>query len=121
VECLFETENLIKGKDEELEKIRNKKREVMKILEACFNRFDPLDQVLGLRNGKVWSQKLGWPLLAPQSVQGLEHLELKGPAVLGPGVRLFGKSVLKNSVLGSQVVWRGELDNDIVLKFSPGQ
>ena len=95
-----------------------KKGGVKKILEAGFARFDPQDQIVGLKNGRTWSQKLGWPLLAPQSVRGLENLELKGAAVLGSEVQLFGKSALKDSVLGSGISWKGALDGDIVLKIS---
>ena len=91
--------------------------EIKKVLEEWFARFDPKDQIVGVKNGKKWAEKWGWPLLAPDSVKGLEQLELKGPAVLGPGVHLFGKSLLKNCVLGSQLSWKGELNNDIVLKF----
>ena len=95
---------------------RGRQGEIKKILEACFARFDPQDQIVGLKNGRVWSKKLGCPLLAPKSVRGLEKLELKGAAVLGSEVQLFGRSVLKDSVLGFKVSWRGELNKDIVLK-----
>ena len=94
-------------------------REIKKILETCFSRFDSEDQIIGLKNGKMWSKKLGFPLLAPNSVKGLEKLQLTGSAVLGPEVHLFGKSQLKDSVLGSQVSWKGNLIDDIILKFFP--
>ena len=97
----------------------NQKNKGLKnILEQYFSRFDPEDQIVGLKNGKIWSQKTGFPLLAPSSVKGLKQLELKGFAILGPQVQFFGKSQLKDSVLGSQVSWKGTLDKDIVLKFS---
>ncbi len=91
------------------------RREIKKVLESCFARFDPQDQIVGLNNGKIWSKKLGGPLLAPQSAQGLGYLKLSGGAVLGAGARLFGASALKDSVLGPRVSWRGALNKEIVL------
>ena len=128
LKCLFETENLktralraegFESKNRESDKDEGKIKWIKKILEECFARFDPEDQIVGLENGKFWSKKLGFPLLAPKSVQGLESLELRGPAVLGSEVNFFGKSRLKDSVLGSQISWNGELNNNIVLKFIP--
>lgn len=89
------------------------------ILKEYFHRFDAKDQIVGWENGKKWSEKLGHPLLAPKSVKGLNHLELKGMAVLGPDLELKGKSVLKDVVLGSQLLWKGNLERDIVLNFFP--
>ena len=98
---------------------KNRKLKLEKLFEKYFHRFDPKDQIVGFENGKVWSKKLGFPLLAPKSVQGMENLELRGFAVLGSKVNLFGKSWLKDSVLGSILSWKGELNNDIILKFFP--
>ena len=103
LDCLFEADK------------HTEKESVRTILEECFARFDPNDQIVGLTHGKTWSKRQGWPLLVPKSVRGLEHLELQGPSVLGPGVHLFGKSSLKDSVLGSHLSWKGSLDKDIVI------
>lgn len=92
------------------------KGEVGEILEKCFVRFDPNDQTVGLKNGQKWSRKLGHPLLAPESVRGLEFLELSGPTVLGSEVSLFGPSLLGGVALGPRTAWKGKLENDIVLK-----
>ena len=86
-------------------------------LKNYFYRFDPKDHTVGLKNGEILSAQFNWPVLAPKSVKGLKHLELKGPAVLGPEVCFKGKSSLNNCVLGSQVHWKGDLENDILLKF----
>lgn len=94
-------------------------KELRKYLLEYFFRFDPEDRLVGFANGKNWSEKLGYPLLAPSSVKGLENLTLKGLAVLGPEVNLFGKSLLKDSVLSSAVSWKGELSNKLILKFFP--
>ena len=98
---------------------RESNGEIKKLLLEYFSRFDPEDKLIGFKNGRTWSKKMGFPLLAPASVRGLGNLSLKGPAVLGPGVHLFGKSRLKDSILGSDISWRGELNNRIVLKFLP--
>ena len=97
----------------------DKIKELKKYLLEYFFRFDPEDKLVGFENGKDWSKKLGYPLLAPSSVKGLENLTLKGPAILGPEVNLFGKSQLKDSVLGSALSWKGELNNRVLLKFYP--
>ncbi len=88
-----------------------------KLLLEYFNRFDPEDKTVGLGNGQAQSKKLGYPLLAPKSVNGLENLTLKGPAVLGAEVNFFEESQLSNTVLGPSVSWRGKLEHEIVLKF----
>ena len=85
-------------------------------LEEIFARFDSKDEIVGLKNGKIWGQKLGWPLLAPKSTLGLKNLKLKGGAVLGAFSHLFGESCLMDSVLGPQVLWRGNLEKEIILK-----
>lgn len=90
---------------------------VKDILKKIFFRFDPKDHLVGLANGKKWSQKLGHPLLAPKSVKGLENLKLKDCAVLGSNVHLFGPSQIKDSVLGPEISWKGSLENEILLKF----
>ena len=113
LKLLFET------KDLKSQRFESQNREFKKIIEKCFSRFDPEDQIIGLKNGKIWSKKLGFPLLAPNSVKGLKELKLKGGAVLGPEACFFGKSLLKDSVLGSQVSWKGKLIDDMVLKFFP--
>ena len=92
-------------------------RGIKKLLLEFFSRFDPEDKLVGFKNGRVWARKLGFPLLAPVSVCGLENLSLEGPTVLGPSVYLFGKSQLKDSMLGSGVSWRGKLNSKIVLNF----
>ena len=92
-------------------------KEVKKTLKKCFARFDPEDQFVGFQNGGVWSKKLGYPLLAPKSVQGLGNLKLKGPAVVGEGSRFFGQSILQNSILGSQTAWQGQLNQGFILKY----
>lgn len=109
----------IESENFEIKDFKNRKLKLKKLFEKCFFRFDPKDQIVGFGNGKIWSKKLGFPLMAPNSVQGLENLELKGYAVLGPEVNIFGKSRLNNSVLGAGVSWGGELNNDIILKFFP--
>ena len=97
----------------------NKNKTLKVALLEYFSRFDPEDHLVGFKNGKVWSQKMDFPLLAPENVQGLENLTLEGGAVLGPGVCLSGKSLLKTAVLGPQVVWKGSLKEDLLLKPLP--
>lgn len=91
-------------------------QELNKLFKKCFLRFDSKDQIVGLENGKAYSKKLAFPLLAPKSVKGLEYLKLEGSAVLGPEVHLFGKTCLKEVVLGAKLSWRGNLENKIILK-----
>ena len=88
---------------------------VKKILEECFNRFDPDDNRVGLKNGKVWSQKFKQAVLLPKSVRGLEFLKLNGPAVIGKDSYFFDQTVLNNSVLDSQVAFSGQLKKEILL------
>ncbi len=90
-------------------------REFKKILEMLFSRFDPKDQLVGLKAGKQGRQKSAHPLLAPNSVRHLKNLELKGFAILGPGTHLFGKSPIKDSILGPKTPWIGELTEDIII------
>ena len=95
-----------------------KKSGIRSILESAFQRFDPDDELAGLKSGKKWAAEHGTPLLAPASVQGLSHLKAEGFAVIGPGARLSGPSFLKESVLGAGVCWRGALEKDIIIKFA---
>lgn len=92
------------------------KRAVQEILEECFKRFDPDDKRVGLKNGKIWSQKFKHPVLLPQSVQGLEFLKLQGPAVIGRESCFFDETALDNSVLDLQIAFSGCLKQDILLK-----
>ena len=99
------------------EKETQKKNQfIKKTLQQGFSRFDPQDQIVGFHNGKKWSKKLGFPLLAPKSVRGLNQLKLKGPAVLGHEVNCFGQSLLNHCVLGPKLSWKGKLDREILLK-----
>ena len=95
----------------------DKNNTVKEILKKIFVRFDPEDQIVGWAEGQKWGKKLGFPFLAPKSVRGLENLKLKGFAVLGSNVNLFGLSQIKDSVIGSGLSWRGSLDKEILLKF----
>lgn len=112
-------ENNISKSTEEAFDFENQAGVIKNILEGCFSRFDPQDQIVGLKNGKTWSKKLKYPLLAPENIKGLDYLKLKGFAVLGSELCFFGESCLKDSILGSQLSWRGSLEKDIVLNFFP--
>ena len=94
-----------------------KDNRIKEILKKIFLRFDSEDQILGWRNGQNWSKKLGFPLLAPKSVKGLENLDLKGFTVLGDKVNIVEPSQIKDSVIGPKLSWKGNLDNEILLKF----
>ncbi|MCZ0932505.1 MAG: NDP-sugar synthase [Oligoflexia bacterium] len=93
-----------------------KKKAVKSILESCFNRFDPSDEKVGLKNGKTLSQKLGYPLLLPKSVRGLDFLKLQGSAVIGSEVCFLEDSVLEDCVLDSQIAFKGQLKKNLLLK-----
>ena len=93
-----------------------KSRNVKEILESCFNRFDPQDDKVGLKNGKKWSQKLNQALLLPKSVRGLDFLSLKGPAVIGSESSFLGPSVLEDCILDSQICFKGSLKKEILVK-----
>ena len=95
-----------------------KKPGIKLILESLFQRFDPDDELAGLKSGKKRAAEHGTPLLAPASVRGLSHLKAEGFAVIGPGAALSGPSFLKESVLGAGVCWRGALEKNIIIKFS---
>ena len=106
------------------------------LLEDIFRRFDPEDKIAGLRAGRKWAAAHGTPLLAPASVQGLEHLRAEGFCVIGPGTAFTGDSFLKESVLGlapwsadsaaggepglkaAGICWRGALEREVLIKFS---
>ena len=92
---------------------------VKKILEGCFRRFDSSDNKVGLKNGKVWSQKLNYPLLLPRSVRGLDFLKLQGPAVIGSEVCFFSDTILDSCVLDSQIAFKGSLKKDLLIKTNP--
>ena len=90
--------------------------QVKKLLEECFNRYDPQDYKVGLKNGKKWSQKWNQPLLLPKSVKGLNFLKLTGPAVVGSEVCFFDSTVLENCVLDSNLIVKGLLKEDLIFK-----
>ncbi len=91
-------------------------KEIKKILEKVFSRFDPEDKQVGYQFGKTLSEKLGAFVLASSSIQGLENLKVEEFAVLGSGVSFVGKSFLKRSVLDCKICWRGSLTDEILIK-----
>ena len=98
------------------DKLSQRALQARQILQKLFERFDPQDQTVGLKNGRLWSKKLGGqPLLAPANVKGLELLKLKGPSAIGPQAQLFGESLLDQAILGAGVSWRGPLAENIIL------
>ena len=115
--CLFQSENLSLEQNNRSQN-PNQIEAVKKILESCFDRFDPHDNRVGLKKGKIWSQKFNHPLLLPESVQGLDFLKLQGPAVIGRETCFFDQTLLDKSVLDSQIAFSGRLKQDILLKKS---
>ena len=85
-----------------------------------FQRFDPSDQTVGLKRGRSLKQKKGRPLLCPESVKGLDLLQVKNFAVLGKNVSFTGQSLLNSAILGERLSWRGSLKNQILMKFHWG-
>ena len=82
-----------------------------------FQRFDPEDKTVGLKRGQLLKQEKGAPLLCPDSVKGLDLLQVKNFAVVGRNVSFKGKSFLDSSTLGERISWRGSLKNQILLNF----
>lgn len=91
--------------------------QVKRHLEDVFCRFDPKDQLIGLKRGRRLQRRFKMPMLCPENVKGLEFLSGRDFAVLGEGVCFFGKSCLKGSVLGPHVHWSGSLKNHLL--FAP--
>ncbi|MCY4321412.1 MAG: sugar phosphate nucleotidyltransferase [Bdellovibrionaceae bacterium] len=106
LDCLFQKDN---------SKFENKET-VKKILEDSFKRFDFNDDKVGLKNGKIWGQKLNQNVLLPKSVSGLDFLKLKGPAVIGSHVSFLDETVLDHCVLDSQIVFKGSLEKELLIK-----
>ena len=79
-----------------------------------FHRFDPKDQIIGLRLGLKLGRRLKMHLLCPESVQGAGFLRGKGFAVLGSKVRLHN-SFLQNAVIGPHQTYQGVLQNQALI------
>ena len=98
-------------------KIRNSRSFIYRqVLEDCFKSFDPSNQRVGF--DKQEFHRWGSPALIPSSLKGSEFLSIKGFAVLGPHVHLFGSSLLEESVLDSHLFFRGDLSNDLLVRPS---
>ena len=110
LDCLFQEGEVFKKSD------KMKRTAVKSLLESCFCRFDFSDEKVGLKNGKTLSQKLGYPLLLPKSVRGLDFLKLQGSAVIGSEVCFFGPALLEDCVLDSKIAFKGPLKKDLLLK-----
>ena len=120
LDCLFQFKETSKSLDINWNESSNQinRKSVKKILEDCFKRFDPSDSKIGLKNGRIWSKKLNYPLLLPKSVRGLEFLKLKGPAVIGGDACVFADTVFNNCILDSHITFKGELENELLIKPS---
>ena len=82
-----------------------------------FHRFDPEDKIVGLKRGRLLKGEKGAALLCPDSVKGLNLLQVKNFAVLGKNVSFTAPSFLNSSVLGERISWCGDLKSQILMKF----
>ena len=73
---------------------KNSNGEVKNLLLKYFSRFDPEDQQVGFKNGATWGKKLGFPLLAPDSVKGLTELNSKRPRCFRSKNSIFLEKVI---------------------------
>ena len=94
-----------------------KKEEPMSsILREIFVRFDKEDKRVGFKRGEKLFKKQGLPILASESVSGLELVKGEDFLVLGEHTQILEKSKISRSILSSHIKFQGDLKEEILLK-----
>lgn len=100
-----------------LEELFSKKQNcIQDTLCSVFNRFDPEDKKVGLNFSQKQFKKNSVCLLASPKTKGLEHLKVKNFCVLNSQVKIFKKSKLSSCVLSGSICWKGDLEQEIIVK-----